>query len=117
MSSSVLSACEPGAGQQSLMPRVSAVTEGFGGGQLMEVLMPACGATSDAAVLTSPSAWAGFVPLWQPVSVHSMADAATGGEPLMHLGLVQALAAVAVRPSEPAVRAAEIAAPAATRLA
>ena len=117
MSSSVLSACEPGAGQQSLMPRISAVTEGFGGGQLMEALVPACAATVDAAVLTLPAAWAGFVPLWQPVSVHSMADAATGGEPLMHLGLVQALAAVAVRPSEPAVRAAEITAPAATRLA
>jgi hypothetical protein len=68
------------------------------------------------------------VPLWHPVSVHSMADAATGGTPLTQGGsvqalagaaagggpppqcgeLVQALAAVAVRLSELTVRAAEI---------
>jgi len=79
---------------------------------------------------------AGRVPLWHPVSVHSMAEEATGGTPLTHLGSVQALAgveggggpplhfgeplqalaAVAVRLSEPAVRAAEITAAAATRL-
>jgi hypothetical protein len=79
---------------------------------------------------------AGGVPLTHFGSVHSMAGAATGGTPLTQGGSVQALAgaaagggpplqfgepvqalaAVAVRLSDPTVRAAEITAPAATRL-
>jgi len=43
-------------GQQSLMPRISAVTWGFGGRQLMEVLAPSCAEAADAAVFTSPAA-------------------------------------------------------------
>ena len=66
------------------MSRLSVVTLGFGGGQLMAVLAPA-------------------------------AAAAGGGPPLQFGEPVQALAAAAVRPSEPAVRAAAITAPAATR--
>lgn len=61
-----------------------------GGGQLMAVLVRTCAAA---------------------------ADAATGGTPLTHFGLGQAPAAAAVRPSDPAVRAADMTAPAATRLA
>ena len=79
---------------------------------------------------------AGGVPLTHFGSVHSMADAVTGGPPLRQGGSVQALAgtaagggpplhfgqpeqalaAVAVRLSEPAIRAAEITAPAVSRL-
>ena len=75
------------------------------------------------------------MPLRHDGSLHCRADAATGGTPRVQSGVVQlpttatagggpplhfgeplqALAAVAVRPSEPAVRAAEIIAPAATR--
>jgi hypothetical protein len=64
------------------MLRVSVVTEGFGGGQLM---------------------------------LARAAAAAGGGPPLQSGEPVQALAAAAVRPSEPAVKAAAITAPAATR--
>ena len=117
--------------QQSLVP---AVTSGLGGGQLMAMLVPACAAAVDAAVLTPPgpaadrdqsapvtrlpgrAATAGCVPLTHLGSVHSIADAATGGTPLTQSGVVQPAAAATVRPSDPAVTAAEITAPAATRL-
>jgi hypothetical protein len=56
------------------------------------------------------------VPLRHFGSLHSIADAAAGGTPLTQSGSEQAPAAVAARPSEPAVRAAEITVPAATRL-
>jgi hypothetical protein len=109
-----------------------------GGGQLTAVLVPAGTEAADAAVLTPPVAGAGGppgaagrVPLRHDGSLHCRADAATGGTPRMQSGSVQpltaatagggpplhfgeplqALAAVAVRPSEPAVRAAEIIAP------
>jgi hypothetical protein len=59
---------------------------------------------------------AGRVPLRHFGSLHSKAAAAAGGTPLTQLGSVQARAPadVAARLSEPAARAAEINAPAAT---
>ena len=116
--------------QQSLVP---AVTSGLGGGQLMAMLVPACAAAADATVtppgpaadrdqsapvtrLPGRAAAAGCVPLTHLGSVHSIADAATGGTPLTQSGVVQPAAAATVRPSDPAVTAAEITAPAATRL-
>ena len=103
----------------------------------MAVLVPTCAQAADPAVLTPPAAqadgpaWpvrpvirlpgrgaaAGRVPLRHFGSLHSIADAATGGTPLMQFGLGQALATVGIRPSEPAVRAADMTALAATRLA
>ena len=68
-----------------------------GGGQLTAVLVPAGTEAADAAVLTPPVAGAGGPP-----------PHAAEPEP------AQALAAAAVRPSEPAVRAAETTAPAAS---
>jgi hypothetical protein len=50
-------------------------------------------------------------------SGHDTAGAATGGTPLTQSGSGQALAAAAVRPSDPAVTAAGMTAPAAIRLA
>ena len=110
-------------GQQSL---TEAVTLGFGGGQLMAVC-PMGRPPGQAAVV-------GCVPLTHLGSVHSV-TAAADGTPLMQSGVVhargaatgsgppphaaelaQAPAAVAVRLSEPAARAAEITALAATRL-
>jgi len=122
------------AGQQPPLP--GSLTFEFGGGQLMAVLVPTCAQAADPAVLTPPAAqadgpaWpvrpvirlpgrgaaAGRVPLRHFGSLHSIADAATGGTPLTQSGLGQALAAVGIRPSEPAVRAADMTAPAATRL-
>ena len=59
----------------------------------------------------------GGTPLTQGGSVQALAGAAAGGGPPLHFGEPeQALAAVAVRLSDPTVRAAEITAPAATRL-
>jgi hypothetical protein len=46
-------------GQQSLTPPADVVTSGFGGGQLMAVLVPACAEAADAAALTLPVARAG----------------------------------------------------------
>jgi hypothetical protein len=108
----------------------------------MGVLALRCAQAEDAAVLAPPAARAGRspgaagrVPLRHDGSLHCRADAATGGTPRTQFGLgqllaaatagggpplhfgepLQALAAVAVRPSEPAVRAAAITAPAASR--
>src|SRR5215472_6250985 len=85
----------------------------------------------DRPLTRPPGAAAGRVPLRHFGSLHS--DAARGGTPLVQSGSVQvdatagggpplhaaepvqALAAAAVRPSEPAATAAEITAPAATR--
>src|SRR5690348_12591089 len=107
-----------------------AATAGFGGGQLMAVAGPAC----PAGRLPGQDAAVGGVPLMHFGSVHSMA-AAAGGTPLVQSGVgqvrrtvtgggppphaagpVQAPAAVTVMLSEPAARAAEITALAATRL-
>jgi hypothetical protein len=117
-------------GQQSL---TVAVTAGCGGGQLMAVAGPACAEAAGLGALASAAA--GGVPLTHLGSVHSMAAAAAGGTPLMQSGVVQvrdavtgggspphaagpvqAPAAVTVRLSEPAARAAETTALAATRL-
>jgi hypothetical protein len=113
-------------GQQSLMPRVSAVTSGFGGGQLIEAALIVL--VWDAMAGRVPlrhfgslhcigDAATGGTPLTQSGSGHALADAAAGGGPPLHVAEPpQALAACAVKLSEPTVRAAEITAPAASRL-
>jgi hypothetical protein len=122
-------------GQQSLMSLNGAATLGFGGGQLMAARAPDRAGAADAAVLARPAGRVGGVPLTHLGSVHSRADAATGGTPLVQSGSLQAAraaagggpplhrgeplqaaAVVAVRPSEPAARAAEMTALAASRL-
>jgi len=63
------------------------------------------------------AAAAGGTPMMQSGSVQARAGAAAGGGPPLHAGEpVQAPAAVVVRLSKPAMRAAEISVPAATRL-
>src|SRR5262249_17956312 len=112
-------------GQQSL---IEAVTEGFGGGQLIGAAwaVPARSARRPAARRDrpagcggsqAPAAAAGRVPLRQLGSLHAGAGAAAGGTPLVQSGVVQAPAADVLRLSEPAARAAPITALAATRRA